>query len=99
MNTLVRKEIEELMIGGRRKTVEEFDLMIDKYLQKKAEKEKDEIGEALQIFIPTGYINMFRLKMNLPCSYKNHQSRRKHYVNSHGTPPPATGQAELRSIE
>ena len=50
MNTLVRKEIEELIIGGRRKTVEEFDLMIEKYLQKKAEKEKDEIGEALADF-------------------------------------------------
>ena len=50
MNTIVRKEIEELIIGGRRKTVEEFDLMIEKYLQRKTEKDKDEIGEALADF-------------------------------------------------
>ena len=46
----MRKEIEELILGGRRKTVEEFDYMLDKYLQHKTEKEKNEIGEALADF-------------------------------------------------
>ena len=50
MNRIVRKEIEELITGGRRKTVAEFDRMLEKYLQTKTEKEKDEIGEALADF-------------------------------------------------
>jgi len=50
MNKIARKEIEELITGGRRKTVAEFDRMLEKYLQTKTEKEKDEIGEALADF-------------------------------------------------
>ena len=50
MNTIVRKEIEELIVGGRRKTVEEFDRMIDEYLNQKAEKDKEEMCEALADF-------------------------------------------------
>jgi hypothetical protein len=50
MNTIVRKEIEELILGGRRKTVKEFDLMLEKYLQSKTEDDKGEIGEALADF-------------------------------------------------
>jgi len=50
MNTIVRKEIEELIVGGRKKTVKEFDCMLEKYLQGKTESEKGEIGEALADF-------------------------------------------------
>jgi len=50
MNTIVRKEIEELIVGGRRKTIEEFDRMIEKYLLQKAEKDKKDICEALADF-------------------------------------------------
>ena len=50
MNKTVRKEIEELILGGRRKTVKEFDCMLEKYLQTKTEKEKCDLGEALADF-------------------------------------------------
>ena len=50
MNTIVRDEIEKLILSGRRKSVEEFDLILDQYLQNKTDKDKSEIGEALADF-------------------------------------------------
>jgi len=50
MKKIANNEIEELILGGRRKTVNEFNSMIDKFLQNKTEKEKNEIGDALADF-------------------------------------------------
>ena len=50
MNTAVRREIEDLIVSGRRKTEGEFDRMLDTYFQDKTEKDKNEIGEALSDF-------------------------------------------------
>ena len=50
MNTVVRKEIEDFIVSGRRKSEEEFDCMLDNYFQDKTGKDKDEIGEALSDF-------------------------------------------------
>jgi len=50
MNRILRKEIEELILSGRRKPVEEFDRILEKFLQSKTEREKGEIGEALADF-------------------------------------------------
>jgi len=50
MNTAVRKEIEDFIVSGRRKTEEEFDHMLDEFFQNKTEKDKDEIGVALSDF-------------------------------------------------
>ena len=50
MNTAIRKEIEDFIVSGRRKTEKEFDHMLDEYFQNKTEKDKDEIGIALSDF-------------------------------------------------
>ena len=50
MNTIVRDEIEKLILSGRKKSVEEFDLILDQYLQNKTDKDKSEIGVALADF-------------------------------------------------
>jgi len=50
MNTTIRKEIDDFIVSGRRKTEEEFDLMLDEYFQDKTEKDKDEISVALSDF-------------------------------------------------
>jgi len=50
MNTAVRKEIEDFIVSGRRKSEVEFDQMLDNYFQDKTEKDKEEIGEALSDF-------------------------------------------------
>ena len=50
MNTIVRKELEGLIVRGRRKTEKEFESMLDEYFQDKTEKDKNEIGEALSDF-------------------------------------------------
>ena len=50
MNTAVRKEIEDFIVSGRRKSEVEFDQMLDEYFQDKTEKDKEEISEALSDF-------------------------------------------------
>ena len=65
MNTAVRKEIENFIVSGRRKTEIEFDQMLDEYFQDKTEKDKEEIGEALSDFFPTGCVSSLKLKKNL----------------------------------
>jgi len=50
MNTVVRKEVEEMIVSGRRKTEEEFDRILDEYLQGKTKQDKGEINEALADF-------------------------------------------------
>ena len=50
MNTVVRKEVEEMIVSGRRKTEEEFDRILDEYLQRKTNQDKGEINEALADF-------------------------------------------------
>jgi len=50
MNTIVRKEIESLIVNGRHQTEEEFDMILDEYFQDKTEQSKKEIGEALVDF-------------------------------------------------
>ena len=50
MNTAIRKEIEDFIVSGRRKTEKEFDDMLDEYFQDKTEQDKDEISMALSDF-------------------------------------------------
>jgi hypothetical protein len=50
MNTIVRKEIEDLIVSGRGMSEDEFARMTDEYIKDKTQTDKNEIGIALADF-------------------------------------------------
>jgi len=65
MNAVVRKEIEDLIVSGRKKTEEEFDCILDEYFRDKSEKDKNEIGDALSDFFSDKFGQLIEVEYKL----------------------------------
>ena len=70
MNTVVRKGIEDLVVSGRNKTEEEFDQLLDVYIQDKTEEDKKEIGEVLVDFFADRIGQLMRVDNKLAMNGK-----------------------------
>ena len=75
MNTVVRKEIEDLIVSGRNKTEEEFDRILDEYIQDKTEEDKKELGEALVDFFADRIGQLLKIDNKLAMNGKHKEMK------------------------